>query len=322
MPLATDPSRLTRLRHRLEAAALGGLIRLLGALPPRTRYALAGRLGQWARLVDRRHYRHAYDSLALRYGERGTPDKVRAVFRELGHLAAEMPLLGRKSPAELRQMVREVEGQAHLDQVIADPRGTLVLGVHAGNWELLGHLLPRFGLDPLHVVYRPLDNPILEQRLRANRERHGAQAIPRDQASRPVMGALRRGQSVAMLLDQRARGKAAVHLPFLGEPAKISTGLARFAQKADCPILPVFLVRLGPERFRLVAFPPIEPGGYPATDDGLRDLTAEAVAAMEAGVALAPAQWFWVHRLWRQQPRELIPGGPPAPKWGGETPLK
>jgi len=317
--MATDDLQPIRFRHRLEATALGALMTLLGALPPRPRYALAGRLGQWARRVDRRHAAIARESLALRYGEAGADDKVRAVFRELGHLAAEIPLLERKDPAELRGLVRAVEGQEHLDQVAADPRGAIVLTVHGGNWELLGHLLPQFGIHPLHVVYRPLDNPILERRLRANRERHGAQAIPRKRASRSVMAALRRGEIVAMLLDQHTR-QGTVQLPFLGEPARVSTGLARFARKADSPILPVFLVREAPECFRLVAFPPIEPGGYPDSEEGLRDLTTEAVAAMEAGIALAPAQWFWVHRRWRQEPRELIPGGPPAPRWGGETP--
>jgi KDO2-lipid IV(A) lauroyltransferase len=318
--MASEQAHPVRIRHRLEAGALGGLLTLLGALPPRLRYAVAGRLGQGARFIDRRHARIARESLALRYGEAGVAAKVRAVFRELGHLAAEIPLLERKESGDLGELVRTVEGREHLDRAMADPRGVLLLGVHGGNWELLAHLLPQIGIHPLHAVYRPLDNPILEERLRASRERHGAQPIARKNASRHVMAALRRGETVAMLLDQHTK-KGTVQLPFLGEPARVSTSLARFARKADAPILPIFLVREAPERFRLVVFPAIEPGGYPDSEEGVRDLTAEAVAAMEAGIALAPAQWFWVHRRWRQRPRELIRGGPPAPKWGGETPL-
>lgn len=319
--MGADPPRTTRLHHRLEAIVAGGLLRLLGRLPARRRYRLAGRLGAWVRFLDRRHHRHARDSLALRYGEAGVEAKVAAVFRELGHLGAELPLLERSDPADLTQLVAAEEGREHIDAMTADPRGTLVLSLHLGNWELLGHLLPHYGLSPFHVVYRPLDNPILDGHLRANRERHGARAINRWNASRPILQALRRGETVAILPDQNTPNTERVRLPFLGEEARVPTSLARFAHKTGSPILPVFLVREGVERFRLVALAPIEPGRYADSEEGLRDLTAEVVAAMETGIARAPAQWFWVHRRWRRKhgPRELIPGAPPPPTWGGET---
>ncbi|HKJ71007.1 MAG TPA: lysophospholipid acyltransferase family protein [Gammaproteobacteria bacterium] len=334
MPAAADPATVAegspmgaaepatvRLRHRLEAALAAAVIRLLGALPPRRRYALAGRLGAWSRHLDRRHRRHARDSLALRYGAAGVEDKVRTVFRELGHLGAELPLLERREPAGLTELVVAEEGRAHIDAMAADARGVVVLSAHLGNWELLGHLLPHYGLSPFHVVYRPLDNPLLDRHLRANRERHGARAIDRNNASRPILQALRRGETVAMLNDQNTPGTGRVRLPFLGEEARVPTALARFARRTDSPILPVFLLREGPERFRLVALEPIEPGRYPDSEAGLRDLTAETVAATEAAIARAPAQWFWVHRRWRSKhaPRRLAPGAPPPPPWRGGT---
>jgi len=307
-----------RLRHRVEAAGLGGLLRLLRVLPAPARYALAGRVGQWIRFIDRRHARIAHASLALRYGEAGAKGKVREVFRELGHLAGEIPLLETLSPEGLQAMVGSVEGREHLEAAAGDPRGVLLLSVHAGNWELLGQILPQYGLNPLRGVYRPLDNPILEERLRACRARHGIEPIDRRHASRQVMSALRRGDTVAMLMDQHLRNSARIELPFLGETARVPTTLARFARKAGCPILPAFLVREAPERFRLVALPPIEPGEFGEDEAGIRDLTAATVAAMEAGIALAPAQWFWVHRRWRGEPRELLPGTS-IPRWSGSV---
>ncbi|MEF8792265.1 lysophospholipid acyltransferase family protein [Thiohalorhabdus sp.] len=321
--MGAEAHRTAGFRHRLEAAAVGGLLSLLAGLPPRWRYALAGRLGAWARFVDRRHYRHARDSLALRYGTEGVEAKVRGVFRELGHLGAELPLLEWSDPEALARLVTAVEGRNHIDDLAADPRGKLVLSAHLGNWELLGHLLPHYGLTPFHVVYRPLDNPLLDRRLRANRERHGTRAINRENASRAVLQALRRGNTVAILPDQNTPNTERVRLPFLGEEARVPTSVARFALKTGSPILPVFLMREGPERFRLLALAPIEPGNYADSEEGLRDLTAEVTAAMEAAIGHAPAQWFWVHRRWRAKPppRQLISGAPPPPPWGGETRL-
>ncbi|MFA9459283.1 lysophospholipid acyltransferase family protein [Thiohalorhabdus methylotrophus] len=316
--MPAEESQPIRLRHRLEAAALGGLLRLLRALPARTRYALAGRVGEWARHMDRRHARVARESLALRYGEETADQKVREVFRELGHLAGEMALLERLSPQELQSMVTAVEGREHLEATTADPRGVLILSVHGGNWELLAQNLPHYGLNPLHVVYRPLDNPLLEDRLRACRERHGVHAIDRRRSSREVLEALRRGETVAMLMDQHLRDSTRIWLPFLGEPVRVPTTFARFAKKSGCLVLPAFMVREGAERFRLVFLPTIEPDRFGDDEDGIRDLTAETVAAMEAGIALAPAQWFWVHRRWRSEPRALLPDQR-QPPWSGSV---
>lgn len=287
-------------------------------LPAGARYSLTGRVGEWARFLDRRHAPVAWDSLALRYGRDAAGPKVREVYRELGHLSGEMALLEEWRSAELRGLVTGVEGRQHLEAIASDRRGTILVGAHLGNWELLGHLLPQYGLSPLHVVYRRLDNPLLDARLRRSRERHGTRTLERRTATRPSLAALRRGEAVAMLLDQHTRGKGTLRLPFLGETTPVSTAPARLALQTGCPILSPALIREGPDRFRLVAFPPLEPGGYPDSEEGVAELTAGIVRLLEAGIGRAPAQWFWVHRRWRERPRRLVPGSEPPP-WNGEA---
>lgn len=319
-------SVLVGLRHRLEAVAAGGWLGLMKRLSPGLRTAVAGRLGEWARYLDRRHARNARDSLALRYGERGVGRKVRAVYRELGCLAGEIALLETRDPEELSALVRTIEGREYLEATAADPRGVLMVGAHMGNWELLGHLLPLYGFRPLNVVYRRLDNPLLDQRLRRSRELHGARAVDRESATRPVLGALRRGEAVALLMDQHTRGQGTVRMPFLGEVTNVSTAPARFALQTGCPILSMVLVREGPDRFRLVVYPPLEPGRFPDNRQGLEALTAQTLTLMEAGIAEAPEQWFWVHSRWRERPRRLDPNAAPPPawnegeRWGGRRP--
>ncbi len=292
---------------------------LMRHLPPHLRTALSGRLGEWARFLDRRHARVARQSLALRYGERGVGDKVRAVYRELGHLAGEIALLGDRPLEELSPLLQAIEGREHLEAALCESRGLLLVGAHMGNWELLGHLLPLFGLVPLHLVYRRLDNPLLDEWLRWNREQHGARAIDRRRATRPLLEALRRGETVALLMDQHTQAHGALRLPFLGEMAFVSTAPARFALQTGCPILSMALIREGADRFRLVVSPLLEPGRFSKTHQGVSALTVEIVAQIEAGIAEAPAQWFWVHRRWREQPRQLVTSGFAPPPWGGEV---
>lgn len=306
-------------RHRLEAGLVAGWLGLMRRLPAGVRHSLTGRIGEWARFFDRRHASVARESLALRYGREAAGPKVRDVYRELGHLAGELGLLENRGSEELKALVEAIEGREHLETLASDPRGIIFVGAHLGNWELLGHMLPLYGLAPLHVVYRPLDNPLLDARLRRSRERHGTRTLERRTAIRPSLAALRQGGTVAMLLDQHTRGQGTVRVPFLGEVTPISTAPARLALQTGCPILSAALLREGPERFRLVAFPPLEPGPYPDSREGVARFTEGIVGLLEAGIARAPAQWFWVHRRWRERPRRLVPGSAPPPPWDGEV---
>jgi len=315
----SENARTGLLRHRLEAWLVAGWLGLMRRLPARARHSLAGRVGAWARFLDRRHAPVARESLALRYGRESAGAKVRDVYRELGRLAGEMALLEERRSAELRGLVTAVEGREHLEAIACDQRGVILVGAHLGNWELLGHLLPQYGLSPLQVVYRRLDNPILDARLRRSRERHGTRTLERRTATRPSLTALRRGEAVALLLDQHTRGKGTLRLPFLGETTPVSTLPARLALQTGCPVLSPALIRDGPDRFRLLVSPALEPGHYPDSEEGVAELTAGIVRLLEAGIGRAPAQWFWVHRRWRERPRRLAPGSGPPPPWNGEA---
>jgi len=92
-----------------------------------------------------------------------------------------------------------------------------------------------------------------------------------------------------------------VFVPFFGVATQTITGTARLAQMGRAKVVPYFPSRHG-NRWRVQFLPALE--NFPSGDD-LVD-AARVNAAIEAGVRMAPAQYFWVHRRFKYRP----PGEP------------
>ena len=86
---------------------------------------------------------------------------------------------GQRNPAEALAAFSSLEGAEHLDTVLAEGRGGILLTAHAGNFELGGLLLRARGLE-VHAVYQP-DRFEAVERLRTGiRAQGGVVGIPVD----------------------------------------------------------------------------------------------------------------------------------------------
>ena len=178
----------------------------------------------------------------------------------------------------------------------------MVLTGHVGNWEMMPIISAMTG-HTAHVLYRPLDYEPLERFFAQNRTRFGAKLISKDRALLRVFKALKRQESVVMLLDQNVGWHKGVFVDFFGRRTCTSYGLAFIALKTDAPVVPVFVVRnadgagftaeIGPE------IPLIKTGDH---QKDLEENTQRYNDAIEAVIRRHPDQWFWVHRRWKTRP--------------------
>jgi KDO2-lipid IV(A) lauroyltransferase len=208
-------------------------------------------------------------------------------------------LLDRPLDATLGELT--VDGLGHLRAVMNEHGRALVLTAHLGNWEYLTAVHRLVGY-PLAIVVRPLDSPMLDAQAVAMRRKTGVELIDKRGALRPVLGALRRGGLVAVLLDQNAARRESVFVPFFGRAASTSRGLALLALRTQTPILPIFIRREGVSRHRVVIEAPIIPS--PSNDLGgaVVELTARCTQIIESAIRRAPEQWLWSHDRWRTRP--------------------
>ena len=181
--------------------------------------------------------------------------------------------------------------------LVAEQRGAVIATAHTGSWDLVACAVA--SRTPLTVVTKRLSVGWLDgvwQRLRATR---GVALVQVGSAAAATARALRRGELVAMLVDQapeRARGVTAVS--FLGEAAWVDLSPALCAARARAPLVVAFPRRLDDGTHTVEVAAVFRPPCIPQRDWPVRAMT-EATRLLEAFVLAHPDQWLWMHRRWK-----------------------
>lgn len=294
---APKQSVLTTAAWRIEAALFAAVVGLARLFPIDT----VSDFGAWlfGVLGPRTPLRRVAETNIRIVFPHAGEDEIRALMRdqwaELGRNFAEFAILDRiaAEPGRL-----DVSGAAVLEEIAARGEPTVFISGHFSNFELMAAALVRSGLK-VQVTYRAMNNPYVDAQVRVQRARYGVRLFaPKGLAgARELMRAIARGESIALLNDQKFNG--GVEAPFFGVPAHTAPGPSTYALRFGIPIVPLSVERTGPgARFRVLAHPPIilERTGDQAADiaAGVRRINA----FMEERILARPAEWFWVHRRW------------------------
>jgi len=240
-------------------------------------------------------------NLRIAFPEASDADIARlktAQWKEAGRFFAEFPIVDRivRDPSRLEVVHRERL------LTVAEGQGPVVLiSGHFSNFEVMAAAIVQAGVAA-HVSYRAANNPHFDKRVRESRARYGVKLLaPKgSDGTRDLMRAFQRGESVALLNDQKFNGGVAA--PFFGVTAYTAPGPATFALKFGIPLLPLSVQRVKKARFRVIVHEPIV---LENTGDRAADVQAGVSrinAFMEARVRERPAEWFWVHKRW---PKEM-----------------
>ncbi len=220
---------------------------------------------------------------------------LRAQWIELGRSLAEFLVLDRIVADSSRV---QVEGEAAL-KAIAEGTGPVVfISGHFSCFEVMAAAIVRAGVK-CQVTYRAMNNPYVDESVRKNRFRYGVRLFaPKGlEGARELMRALQRGESVALMNDQKFNGGIAA--PLFGHLAHTAPGPSTFALRFGVPIQPMSVQRVGPgARFKVVVHQPMR---LADTGDREADIAAgvrRINAFIEDRVRARPTEWFWVHRRW------------------------
>jgi len=296
----------SRLQARLEPALLNAALWLLastlGRLSWRASQRVGRAIGSLAWTLSRRDRRRALDHLALAYPEISETERrrlARGCFRHLGTVLGECLHLFHRDCAFVGSVV-EILGFEEIEKVRSAGRPLVLFTGHCGNWELLGAAVNCRGVG-MTVVARSLDEPEQQEMLAGLRARFGTPTIERggEGAVRQLLGTLRRGGALGMLIDQDSGKMEGVWVPFFGRPAFTPVGAAKIALKQKAAVVPVFIERLPDGRHRVRFQPPLD------LPDDPEAATALMTAKIEEQVRRLPEQWVWMHRRWRRQPNLL-----------------
>jgi KDO2-lipid IV(A) lauroyltransferase len=301
--LAEKPSALQDLSWRFEAFGYDLLSALLRILPIDSASGfggwmlrLLGPLGGY-RDVVRTNLGFALPDLTP--AERARIE--RGVWDNVGRTFAEFVIMDRIATDPSRI---EIVGLEKLAAIKASGKPVIFVSGHFANWEVMMVALFRAGIEA-HVAYRPTNNPYVNRRIVEGRAGYGINLLsPKGKGGRDLMLSLRRGTSLAILIDQK--DSSGIEVPFFGKPAPTMSGAARMALHYGLPVQPLSVERLTGARFRMTVGEPIL---LEKTGDTERDIvegTMRINAFLEGVIRARPQDWFFVHRRWR---RSDYPGG-------------
>jgi lauroyl/myristoyl acyltransferase len=189
----------------------------------------------------------------------------------------------------------EFVGWNHFEAMESSPSGAILLTAHMGSYDLGAHL---FGdLSDRRVVM--VRAPELDPETRRFEESHVAEAFKVEfntkatELAIELLDALREGAVVAIQGDRVTPGISAIPATLFGKSIQLPAGPFALAMAARIPIYPVFVIRMGRRRYRLLTFDAIEVTrtGRNRDDDFQRAINSWA-QQLEGVVAAGWNQWF------------------------------
>ena len=292
------------LRNRAEFCLVWPLLKTLEWLPLTVARWFSFALGRLLYLVTPGRRAVAYRNLSLALPETSDARRrqiVRGAYDNLGRVLLTVARMPRLNSTNIREWI-DYEGFPHYDSGIKKGRGVLFLTAHVGNWELSAVAHGLYG-NPMHVMVRPLDNPLLDRLLESYRTRCGNRTIRKQEFGRGILRALRDNAPVGILLDQNISDEPGWFVDFFGVKASASPGFAKVAMRTGTTVLPAIAAWKARERrYVLKFYPPLE---MISSGDEASDLivnTQLCHSAIERMIRECPEQWLWMHRRWKIRP--------------------
>ena len=286
-------------------ATIYGLGRVVIALIQALPLPLVARLGRLAGALAfhllARHRRVALDNLTLCFGHEKSPAEIHALARENFRRIGENYLCAVKTAAMTFEQLKphvEFSGWDKLGPITTGglvPNVVIALG-HFGNFELFARIqIVRPDFQPA-TTYRGLKQPGANRLLQMLRARSGCLFFERRQEGGKLREAMGGGGIILGLLGDQS--SAGLRAPFLGHDCNTGLAPAVFALRYQCPLYTAICYRTGLAQWRIELDDNIHTheNGHPRASE---DIMREVNCAFEVAVRRDPANWFWVHRRWK-----------------------
>lgn len=293
-----------------------GVVAVLQRLPLPLVARIGRTLGGLAFCLDGRHRKVALQNLQMVFGHEKSPDEIRAIakenFRRIGENYCGAIKTAAMTPWQMLPYFDLTLAESILPhEAGAGPQSRIVALGHFGNFELyarFGQFVPIFKCA---ATYRALKQPALNRIMEELRASEGCQFFERRRDGAALKAAMNdTGLLLGLLADQSSKG---VRIPFLGHDCNTSTAPAVFALRYNCPLHTAVCYRTGLANWRIEVgdeIPTRENGRARSSEEIMRDVSR----AFEIAVRRDPANWFWVHRRWKdgeskvQSPKSKVQG--------------
>lgn len=276
-----------------------GIWWLLAQLPYSVQMKLGSLLGRLMPFLAKRRIAIAKRNIELCFphlSENEQKELLRKNIESLGKVFFEMGIAWFWPRKRLAELVT-VEGLEYLKEAEAKGKGAVLMTVHFSHMQLVVTFLNIF--HSIDCTYKRHTNPVHDfiQINRHKRFNSKTTAIERKNM-RLMIKSLRQGRAVWYAPDQDYGIKHSIFLPFFGINAACITATSPLTQLGNATLISVCAIRKPEGGYKLIISPPLD--NFP-TDNLIQD-TQLIVSNIEKMIMLAPEQYLWVHRRFKNQP--------------------
>jgi len=199
----------------------------------------------------------------------------------------------------------EFDGEHHLRKM-AEENGGILIGAHAGNWEIAGYLLKRLDAKINIVIYFDEHEKIQNFLSNSFSKSEVSYIIINQDYSHlfQIENALKNGELVAMHGDRYLPGMNTQEVEFLGKAAKFPTGPFSLAYKFKMPVTYVTAMKQTSRHYYFYASKPViseYPNILSERKKIISNLVEDYVSQVEKIIKRFPEQWFNFYNFWEDQ---------------------
>ena len=216
------------------------------------------------------------------------------VLGNYGRIFSEYPFLKNFRNGKLENFV-QINGKNYLEIIKKEKKNVVFVSGHFNNFELMAMQIEKMGIK-LSAIYRPLNNIYLNKIMEKIRTKYICKnQIKKGRAgTRQIIKDLKKGNSVALMIDQRVREGSKVN--FFGNLASTTTIPAQLIKKYKCELVPIYIERKDKYYFKMHISKPIKVN----TNKSYEDITLFLNTVLEKMILKNIDQWIWTHDRWKK----------------------
>lgn len=281
-----------------------GALALMAQLPGKLRLVFGAQLGRLFYLVNAKRRRIAHINLELCFPHWPLEKRkqvIREHFKIYGQAIVDLGMVSLSSEERLNAVIN-IEGFENYRKVSNAGHAVIFLTPHLVGVDIAGTLLSRH--LPVCTMMRDHKNPVLNNRLKANRKRFGLKLYTRSQGLLPLVQNLKKKVSCYYIADEDFGVNNSIFVPFFGVPVATLNTLGRMARLTDAKVLPVrSYLDSKTGRYDITIEAPLE--NFP-TDDSYTN-ARRMNAIFENMISAAPEQYLWTLRWFKSRPDNGTP---------------
>ena len=192
-------------------------------------------------------------------------------------------------------LIKNIFGEQHLTEALNSEKGTIVVLLHLGNWELVNVWLNQY-TAPV-IMYKPSKNKGIDRFMLEARQSTRAKLVPTDENGvRAIFKHLKQGGLTVILPDHLPKESGGIYADFFGQKTLSTTLLSKLASKTQCNVIGISCLRNSDTYFDIHC--------TQLSDNILsKDLQVSVNQLnqdVEAMINVAPEQYIWSYKRFRK----------------------